>query len=558
MKKPKKRNDEDINFWQPTSDLMSGLVYILMLVIVLLGLYLMQIPEFDQPDPDEGDTYASPSPSSTLEGLEGDNIGGSEGSEQTPYPSSGGIYSTDTPTPTPSPSPTPTHVVQKSGGGGGGGDGYGDEPDKELKAAVHVMLVDAETDRTIKEAGVQFELYGENHSLQVLNVYYPERIAFRTYETSDAGTFYLPEKLTSGTYELHELTEPEGYDASKNVSFDIDESHDWPDPYVVRVPLYPSQNIIRVQMTDVETGANIPGGSFDIVAADNIVTLDGTLRYRFGQTVSQIVCDETGYGESEEIYLGNYILRQSEIPEYYASYTEEVEAEVHRKSAIAPSVNYFPSERTRIIITVADELYESRVISDAEFTITPSGGLPYTATSDHMGRIRIEDVDKSTSYRIKQTGASGNYQINPGEYTVNVTADGRVNGESVAEVNLTNRMIRVSINLTDEFSSAQVPGVELSLYNAANELVHTWTTTGVAQSYTDLTPGNYTIVMNDGSEHRYDIAVRDQADIQEFNILTTYILHYLLYGGIALIVILIAVTILIIVRRRKKKKAKQS
>ncbi len=274
--------------------------------------------------------------------------------------------------------------------------------------------------------------------------------------------------------------------------------------------------------------------------------------------MAQIVCDETGYGESEEIYLGNYILRQREIPEYYASYTEDVEVEVHRKSAIAPSVNYFPSERTRINITVVDELYESRAISDAEFTITPSGGLPYTVKSDHLGKIRIDEVDKSTAYRIKQTGTTGNYQINPGEYTVNVTADGRISGESAAELILTNRMIRVSISLTDEFSSAQVPGVELSLYNAANELVHTWTTSGVMQSYTDLTPGNYSIVMNDGSDHRYDITVRDQAEIQEFNILTTYILHYLLYGGIALAVILAAVILLIIVRRRKKKKAKQS
>lgn len=556
MKKPKKRNDEDLNFWQPTSDLMSGLVYILMLVIVLLGLYLMQIPEFDQPDPDIGDTFASPSPSTTEGGIDGDNIGGSEGDgAETPHPTYGEPYGTLTPSPTPSPTPVP----YRNGGGGGGGDrGDDEEPEETMKAAVHVMLVDAETDRTIKEANVQFELYGDNHSLQVLNVYYPERIAFRTYETTEAGTFYLPEKLTAGTYELHELTEPEGYDASKNITFDITESHDWPDPYVVRVPLYPSQNIIRVQMTDVETGAVIPNGSFDIIAADNIVTLDGTLRYRFGQTVGQIICDETGYGESEEIYLGNYILIQSEIPEYYASYTEEVEAEVHRKSAILPSINYFPSERTRIIITVMDELYESRAISDAEFTITPSGGLPYTATSDHLGRIRIENVEKSTSYRIKQTAASGNYQINPGEYTVNVTADGRINGESVAEVNLTNRMIRISISLTDEFSSVQVPGVELSLYNAANELVHTWTTSGVAQSYTDLAPGNYSIIMNDGSEHRYDITVRDQAEVQEFNILTTYVLHYLLYGAIALAVILIVVIILLIVRRKKKKKAKQS
>ena len=559
MKKPKKRNDEDLNFWQPTSDLMSGLVYILMLVIVLLGLYLMQIPEFDQPDPDIGDTFASPSPSTTEGGIDGDNIGGSEGDgAETPHPTYGEPYGTLTPSPTPSPTPVPYR--NGSGGGGGGGDrGDDEEPEETMKAAVHVMLVDAETERTIKEANVQFELYGDNHSLQVLNVYYPERIAFRTYETTEAGTFYLPEKLSAGTYELHELTEPEGYDVSENISFRLYEEYDWPDPYVVRVPLYPSQNIIRVQMTDIETGAKIPGGSFDIIAAENIVTLDGTLRYRFGQTVGTIVCDETGYGESEEIYLGNYTLRQSDIPEYYASYTEDVDVEVSKKSSVPPAINYFPSERTRISITVMDELYESRVITSAEFNIIPSRGLPYTAASDHLGKIRIEDIDKSTSYRIKQTASSSNYQVNQTEFTVNVTADGRISGEASVDVNVPNRLIRVSIGITDEFSKIQIPGAEMSLYNVANELIHAWTTSGVAQSFTDLSPGSYYIIAkNDGAESRYEITVRDQAELQEFNILSSYLLHYLLYAAVALVVILVAVIVLILAWRKKKKKAKQS
>ena len=565
MRKPKKRTEEDLNYWQPTSDLMSGLVYILMLVIVLLGLYLMQIPEFDQPDPDLGDTYEgslSPSPLTTDEWEDDDDERGGDGHDEggglTPYPT----YFDFSPSPTPTITPNPRHGGPGGNGGGegggeGAGDGPGEDPDMGLKSAVYVMLVDAETELTVKEANVQFELYGENRSLQVLNVYYPERIAFRSYETTENGVFYFPEKLELGSYELHELTEPEGYDSSGNIDFELTETHDWSDPLVVRVPIYPSRNIIRVQMLDSETGVSISGGGFDVIAVENVVTADGTLRYRAGQIVSQIFCDDRGYGESEEIYLGEYILRQNTIPEYYASYTEDVTVTVEKKAAIAPAINSFPSERTRITFTLADELYPTRMISGAEFSVIPSKGLPFTATSDHLGRVRFEEITKSTSYRIRQTTTTGDYQLNTAEYTVNVNADGRIEGEATAEVNLTNRMIRVSVGVTDEFSNIQIPGVNLSLYSEEGELLHSWTTSGVAQNYTDLEPGQYYVVNTD-SEQRYDITVRDQAEIQSVMIHSTYVMHYLLYAAVALVVVLVLVIVLIVILRRRKRKQASS
>ena len=75
---------------------------------------------------------------------------------------------------------------------------------------MYVKLVDAETGLTVKIADVQFELYALDGALQILNTYYPERISFRSFVTTETGTFYLPEKLMSGGYKLHQITEPEG------------------------------------------------------------------------------------------------------------------------------------------------------------------------------------------------------------------------------------------------------------------------------------------------------------------------------------------------------------
>lgn len=575
MKKTKIKHDEDLNFWQSTSDLMSGLMYMLMLVILLLGLHLMQLPEHQELDPNLGDTYtvyATPTPSPGI-GMEGETQyqqnekenGGNTGAGQEQSnsnmtaPGSEAFSTPDpfaTPTPSPTPTPTPTPVPASSGGGYTHNEytGYESETTVGERAAVFVKMVDATTDQTVKQENVEFELYLAGGALQVLNSYYPQRATYRVFQTTGDGTFYFPEKLADGEYELHELSEPEGYDAADNVVFLLDSAYDWPEPYVVEVPMLPSQNSIRVQVTDIETGANIAGGSFEIIAADNIITQDGTVRYRTGQSVGVIECNNAGFGKSDELFLGSYFLHQLDIPENYASYREDIGVEVSKKTASlpAPVPAYF--ERTRITINVADELYDARVVEGAEFSITPSRGLPFTATSDHLGKIKIENITKGTTYRITQTAAPGNYRLNPAEYTLNVSADGRINGEASAELNLSNRMIRVSIGLTDEFSNVQIPGVSMSLYNASDEPIHSWTTTGVVQNYEDLAPGSYYVVIGDDSAQRHDILVRDQAAIQHFTINSSFMYHYLLYGIVALVVLL-AGAVFILVRRKKKKAA---
>ena len=570
MKQKKKPNEEELNFWQPASDMFSALMLILMLIILLLCLYLVHIPEHSQIDPwagdDEGGNWAGdgmPTPSMLI--LTTDDAGGGGGEEDgqtSPVPT---FEVSPTPSMTPTPSPTPSPDQPGSGGGHGGGtgggggqgEGPGEEPDMGLKSAVYVMLVDAETDRTIKVPNVEFELYGDKHALQVLNTYYPERFSYRFYETTDAGTFYFPEKLMLGGYELHELTEAEGYDNSENIEFILDNTYDWDDPYVVRVPVMPSKNTIRVQMVDVENGSRIPGGSFDVVAAENIITADGTLRCRAGQIVDEIVCDETGYGESGELYLGQYTLREREIPQYYAGLLEEPLVQVIRKSDVLPMPETVASQRMRIRFSLSDELYPETGIAGAAFEILTGRGEPLQITTNSNGKFVLDTVEKGTTYHIRQTATVGNYRITLPEQLVPVDALGYMNGEAETTVESTNRLLRVLIGITDEFSNIQIPGLNLALYDSNNELVYTWTSSGNAMSIESLEPGTYYLIKGGEKETRYEIRVNDTAEIQTINLRDSYLLHYIIYAGVFLLA-LVALTALIVAMVRRKKKKKRS
>ncbi len=565
MKADKITNQEDLNIWQPATDLMTSIMYILMLVVLLLGLYLIQIPETDEIDPYPGDSYddgggwyndggGTPTPTPTWDWDDG---GGGHGGHYTPVP-------TPDWTPTVTPTVTPTYLPRPGSGGGGGGgngggDGPGDTPDNGFKSAVYVMLVDAETERTIKEADVQFELYTEDGGLQILNTYYPERISYRSFLTTEAGTFYLPEKLMAGVYELHEITEPEGYDAAPNQTFALADLYDWPDPYVVQVPVYPSRNIIRVQMTDTETGLPVEGGTFDVISNENVITPDGTLRYHAGEVVSSIVCDENGYGESEEIYLGEYTVRQAGVPPYYADLTEEFTVEVNKKSDIAPPVNAVACERTKILLNLADELYPARGIANVAFTVRSDrvGAEPFEVTTDSMGRIVLDELDKGATYSIVQSSTTGNYRADPDVHKVSVTAKGRIGDSAQTELGLTNRVLRVALGVTDEFSNVQVPGISMALYTMDDQLVTAWTTTGSAIQLETLSEGSYYLIKDGNTEERYSFTVRDQAKVQTVNVHTTYTMQYILLGVGAAALAALGVIAAVIFRRRRKNKTNE-
>ena len=523
------------NFWQPATDMMSGLVFVLILVIALLCLYILH---------DYTGYEEYPASSYYEDDWDGwdDDWGGGWG-----------------------------------GWGGGDGDGDYDEeyiptaggggmyPDEGVKSAVYVELVDDETDRPIPEAGIRFELYRTDNttlqegSLQQLNTYYPEKITYREYATREDGTFYLPEKVWHGNYYFHELNAPEGYDAAPDTYFDIDQLYDWPDPYVVQIRLSPCKNIIRIQMSDADTALPVGGGTFRVVAAEDIATLDGTVRYTAGQVVDTIECDEEGYGESQELYLGTYTVQQATSPDYYATMEEDLTVEVERKTGALPPVHEVEVEKTQLVVQVSDELYDSQKLAGAVLMVTDDrSGRTRRLVTDETGTAVLTDLQKNTTYHIQQTQTVGDYRMGDGAYDVIVSADGRIGGLSTGQLAITNRLLRVSIHVQDAILGTESLNEPVTLYNGQDQVVLSWTTNGQSVEMTDLPEGSYYIVRGEDTENPYRFEVTDTAQVQTWSIsLFTFrsavalaVAALLTVGAICLIVWLVR----LISRRRKERR----
>lgn len=544
MKTRKRRQDPDAeyNFWQPATDMMSALVYVLLLIIALLGLYLLSdYTGLEEP--------SSSSEEAASSGWHDDDYDGWHDGGADDDPGDGdGRYD--------------QQIIQTGGGGGGGYDEDG------VKAAVFAELIDEETERRIQEAGVRFELYRTdtahliNGSLQTLNTYYPEKISYREYETTGEGTFYLPEKIWQGSYYFRQLSEPEGYDAAADTYYDVDRMYDWPEPYIVQIRVAPCKNIIRLQMNDAETQQPVGGGIFRVIAAEDIITKDGTVRYPQGQQVDTITCDEAGYGESVELYLGRYTVQQQSSPNYYTTMQQDLDAEVEKKNGSDPELHKIDTEKTRIILNVTDELTSS-ALEGAVFTVTNRRtGTTQTVATDGAGQIRLTDLDKSTTYLIREQQAPENYRPDDTDHTVTVAADGRIDGAGSTTLDITNRLLRVSISAVDTVLRSNTEGEQLSLYNEQDQLIRSWTSSDSGQLFTDLTEGSYYVVRgkaDPANARKYPFTVQDTASTQNWTVpvftlrsaVALAVLAVVAAGVVWLLVFLWG----ILARRRKARKA---
>lgn len=540
----KKKEFPQIEFWQSATDLSLVLSMIFLLVIAVLLLYLFRLPEQQQfelwgTESNLQDATSDHDDQSRRDDYNGDYANSNYNDNQA---SGGGETDSEF---------HERYPVPSSGG------------EDWNKAAVYVTVVDAETMRAIREPGITFELYESfddsddlHGALRYLYTYYPEKIEYKNFETTKDGTYYLPEKIQEGLYYFKEITAPEGYDSAGTISFNLDNTYDWNDPYVVSVPLYPSKNIIRVRLLDADTGASLAGGTFRVDAAEDIVTVDGTVRYAAGAQADTITVEADG-GTSKELYLGNYKLYQSTAPRYYTTVPDVVDVSIAKKDGKDPAVYEFYCEKTAYTVQLRDDL-TGAPLEGAGFSLLADGTVVQTAATDASGTITFTSLEKNQNYTVKQTSTTGDYRMSSDTYSFFVDASGQISGQAKASLSVTNYVPRVEISLKDIVTKKPVTGKTIFLFNSSDEQLYTWTTSGVSEQINGLNEGSYYVQIGNNTSARYNFTVQDSGTI------TTVALEIWSASGILTItgaVLLFAAVVFLIAwiaaRARKRRKSKE-
>ncbi len=164
---------------------------------------------------------------------------------------------------------------------------------------------------------------------------YPNPYTLIDFKTDGTGTFILPDYLVYGDYLLYEIESPEGYVQAEPFAFtvnksDANDSKIYLTLNIKQADVPQKARIVFEKSGDLLVGAEVyktllamnglkpiwkvgllaGGTTFEVYAAEDIVTPEGTVYYRAGDLVDTVKTDRTGMAQSAELELGHYTVKE--------------------------------------------------------------------------------------------------------------------------------------------------------------------------------------------------------------------------------------------------------
>mgnify|MGYP000827042886 FL=1 len=348
----------------------------------------------------------------------------------------------------------------------------------KFESYIKIVKVDSETGKTIPYEGAGFEIYDSNGQKISMTFAYPTPTTIDTFYTNSEGYLITPEVLPYGEYSLVEVQAPVGYvldstPVSFTVSADNAEEENALTVIKVRKENTAQKGKISVRKTgDIFTSVNMASSAytdengelvvnpttytpvfadgdlsdavFQVIAVEDIVTLDGTTRAYAGDVVSEITTDENGYGETEPLYLGKYEVREIKAPYGYVLNNEPKDVELTyagQEFEVRDTVNTaFENEYQSVRISLSkvmesDELFgiygkdyytsvrfglfTAEDITAADGTVIPADGMISEVSLDENMTAKFDVQIPFGRYYVQEIATDEHYVLSGEKYLVN-------------------------------------------------------------------------------------------------------------------------------------------
>ena len=342
-----------------------------------------------------------------------------------------------------------------------------------FESYIKVVKVDAETGKSIPYAGAGFQIYDPAGNLVTMTYTYPTPTSIDTFYTDANGALVTPEKLDFGSgYALVEVQAPYGYVLdSTPVYFDVTEENATEESGVTVVkvdkPNMAQKGTITVEKTgEVFFGVSVTGGKdeggkelptvyqpqyekrglpgavYEIIAAEDITTPDGTVRNQKGEVVDTVTTDENGTAVSRELYLGKYEVREITAPHGMVLNSEPHSVELvyaGQNVAVTETATSFVNERQTAEISLVKSLetnelfgigtngelknisfglYAAEEIVSVSGTSIPADGLIEIIALNEDGTATVKTDLPLGSYYVKELATDSHYILSDTKYPV--------------------------------------------------------------------------------------------------------------------------------------------
>lgn len=364
-----------------------------------------------------------------------------------------------------------------------------------FESYLHVVKTDSTTGKTIPYAGAGFQIYAPDGSLVTMSYTYPTLTVIDTFYTDEDGTLLTPEKLPYGEgYSLVEVQAPHGYvlDATP-IYFDVTEENSADENGITIVKVVKENEPQKGTITITKTGEvfssvvesdgvyravyeikGLAGAVYEITAAEDVVTLDGTLRYKKGDVVATITTGADGTATTEPLFLGKFEIREITAPHGMILNGDTVTVEptyAGQEIKITTTSATFVNERQKVEIDLSkvleqDEkygigrnneitsvkfgLFATEDITAADGKVIPKDGLIEAVICDENGKaVFATDLPVGAKVYVKEIATDSHYILSDSTYPVTFEYAGQDTAVVKISVNngesITNEIIRGTI-----------------------------------------------------------------------------------------------------------------
>ena len=332
-----------------------------------------------------------------------------------------------------------------------------------FKSYIKIVKKDAETGNTIPYAGAGFQLYDPSGNLVTMTFTYPQVTTIDTFYTTIEGELITPQMLEYGVgYSLVEVQAPYGYVLNPEpVKFDVTKEESTEESGITMIEVIRSNMAQKGTITISKSGelfssvtengglykpiykvSGLAGATYEIIATEDIYTLDGTLRAMKDEVVDTITTIIDGTVTSKELYLGKYRIKEISAPIGMLLNKEPQDTELTyagQEIAITETATSLYNERQRVAIDLKKSLeinerygigdngelfdttfglYAANDLTAVDGTTIPTDGLIEIITLDENGYGNVTTDLPLGNYYMREVSTNAAYLISAQRYPV--------------------------------------------------------------------------------------------------------------------------------------------
>lgn len=364
-----------------------------------------------------------------------------------------------------------------------------------FESYIKVVKLDKETGKQIAYEGAGFEIYDADGHRVNMQFTYPEVTIIHTFYTNSEGYLITPEKLPYGDYTLKEVQAPYGYVLdSTPIPFTVTQENSSTDTGVTIVKVkardIAQKGIIEITKEgEIFSSVGMLGGGyidengnevtfpityspiyetrnpanavFQIYAAEDIVTLDGTVRAVKGELVDEITTADNGIAKSKQLYLGKYTVIEKTAPDTFYNANTQYNVELtyagqdikvtstalsvfneRQKVSVSLLKELSQDERFKLgmndeILSVQFGIYANEDIQAADGSLIPKDALITYGKCDENGKLTFNcDLPIGYKFYAKEMATDNHYILSDTKHEFDTYYKGQET--EVININLNN------------------------------------------------------------------------------------------------------------------------